>query len=56
MKVRSQRTHYMGVSNRDTPEANTSNYKTQSVFERSFNKSKSLYSHSLQATAPAATE
>ena len=45
MKVRAQRTHYMGTSNRDVEGFNGSNYKTQNVFERSFNKSKSLYSH-----------
>ena len=46
MKVRAQRTHYMGTSNRNQEAFNNnSNYKTQSVFERSFNKSKSLFSH-----------
>lgn len=43
MKVRAQRTHYMGTSNRDEEAFNNNNNcKTQSVFERSFNKTKSL--------------
>lgn len=44
MKVRQQRVHLMGTSNREVSGAEGSNlYKTQSVFDRSFNKSKSLY-------------
>lgn len=42
MKVRAQRTHHMGTSNRDHSNFDT-NYRTQSVFERSYNKSKSVY-------------
>lgn len=47
MKARAQRTHYMGASNRNEEAFNNNtNLKTQSVFERSFNKSKSLFAQS----------
>lgn len=52
MKVRAQRTHLMGSSNR-SKEAFDANYKTQSVFEKSFNKSKSLYYPPMDKTLPA---
>ena len=41
MKVRAQRTHFMGSSNRNKNTYDASS-KTQSIFERSFNKNKSL--------------
>ena len=51
MKARAQRTHHMGGSNRNKDTFDV-NYNTQTVFERSFNKTKSLYVKPLDKTMP----
>ena len=55
MRARGQRTHHMGSSNRNK-ETFDVNYNTQSVFERSFNKTKSLYCKPMDKTMPSKTE
>ena len=46
MRARGQRTHLMGASNRNH-DTYDSNFKTQTVFERSYNKTKSMYCQSI---------